>query len=110
MPTADWIDPEAKYVRAGETNRIGVDMTGWLVGGKTISSVSCTDSDGLTVTSVERNSSAFTNDLGGTCAINKGVLATVSGQVSGTTYEIKFAATLSSGEVKVSKITLIGID
>lgn len=110
MTTADWIDAEAKYVRAGEVNRIGIDMTGWLVGGKTISSASCTDADGLTVASVAVNSSTFTNDLGGTCAVSKGILATVSGQIAGTTYDLKFAAVLSTGETKISKVTLVAID
>lgn len=110
MTNADWIDAESKYIRQGETNRIGIDMTGWLVGGKTISSVTCSDADGLTVASVAVNSATFTNDLGGTCAASKGILATVSGQVAGTTYDLKFSAVLSSGETKIAKITLIGID
>lgn len=110
MPNADWIDAEPKYVRAGETNIIGVDMTGWLLGGKTISSVVCSDAAGLTVASVGRNTATFENDLGGTCAVNKGLTAIVSGQAAGTTYNLKFAATLSNAEVKVCKVTLIGID
>jgi hypothetical protein len=110
VTSPDWIDAEAKYVRAGETNRIGVDMTGWLTGGKTISSASCTDADGLTVANVAVNSSTFTNDLGGTCAVSKGILATVSGQVAGTTYDLKFSAVLSTGETKIAKITLVAID
>ena len=110
MPTADWIDAEPKYIRAGETNIIGVDMTGWLLGGKTISSVVCSDAAGLTVASVGRNTTTFENDLGGTCAVNKGLTAIVSGQAAGVTYNLKFAATLSSSEVKVCKVTLLGID
>ena len=109
MKSPDWIDAEAKYIRAGEVNRIGVDMTGWLIGGKTVSSVSCTDADGLTVASVAVNSTTFTNDLGGTCAASKGFLATVSGQVAGTEYDLLFAAVLSSGETKVAKVSLVAI-
>jgi hypothetical protein len=109
MPTADWIDPGPKYVRVGETNRIGCDATGWLTDGKTISSVACSDADGLTVASTAVNAATFTNDIQGTCAIGKGFTSLVSGQAAGSTYELRYAMTLSTGEVKVALLTLVGV-
>jgi hypothetical protein len=105
---ADWIDPAPKYIRAGESNTVGCDCTGWL-GTATISSVSNTDADGLTVASVDRNASTFANDQGGTCAQYHGFTALVSGQASGTEYDTRFAITLSDGQVKVVALTLIGV-
>ena len=107
--SADWIDPAPKYVRVGETNRLGCDATGWLTDGKTIASVSCSDADGLTVSSTSVNAATFTNDIQGTCAISKGFTSLVSGQAVGSTYELKYAMTLSTGEVKIVKLTVIGI-
>lgn len=105
---ADWIDPDPKYVRVGESNRLGCDATGWLTDGKTISSVTCSDADGLTVSATAVNSSTFTNDLQGTCAANKGFTSLVSGQAAGTTYELRYTMTLSTGEVKVVVLTVLG--
>lgn len=109
MPTADWIDPAPKYVRVGESNRVGCDATGWLTDGKTISSVTCTDSGGLTVATVAVNVATFTNDIQGICAIGKGFTSLVSGQAAGSTYELRYAMTLSTGEVKVVVLTVLGI-
>ena len=106
--SADWIDPAPKYVRAGESNIVGCDCTGW-IGTSTISSVTNSDADGLTVASVARNSSTFTNDKGGTCAQYHGFTALVSGQASGTEYDTRFAITLSDGQVKVVALTLVGV-
>lgn len=106
--SSDWIDPAPKRVRVGESNIVGCDCTGWL-GTATISSVSSTDADGLTIGSVARNSSTFTNDKGGTCEQYHGFTALVSGQASGTEYEALFAITLSTAEVKIVKLTLVGI-
>lgn len=107
--SADWIDPAPKYVRAGESNIVGCDCTGWL-GTATISSVSSSDADGLTVSSVARNSSTFTNDKGGTCAQYHGFTALVSGQASGTEYDTLWAITLSDSQVKVVRLTLVGME
>ena len=110
MPrTADWIDPAPKYVRAGESNIIGCDATRWLTSGVTISSVATSDADGLTIASLAVNAATFTNDEGGTCAIGKGFQFMGSGQAAGTTYDVLTALTLSNSEVKVVKLTLIGV-
>lgn len=107
--TAEWIDAAPKYVRVGETNTIGCDATAWLTGGLTISSVATSDTDGLTISSVARNSSTFTNDRKGTCAINKGFTFSCSGQAADGEYTPTFALTLSDGQVKVARLTLLGI-
>lgn len=107
--SSDWIDPAPKRVRVGESNIVGCDCTGWL-GTATISSVISTDADGLTIGSVARNGTAFTNDMDGTCAQYHGFTALVSGQASGTEYEARFAITLSDGQVKVVALTLIGVE
>ena len=107
---APWIDPGPKRVRVGETNLLGCDVTGWLTGSATISSVSCTDADGLTVSGTARNSSTFTNDIQGTCAINKGFTSLVSGQAAGNTYELRYTMVLSTGETKVVVLTVLGIE
>ena len=107
--TADWIDPAPKYVRAGESNIIGCDATRWLASGVTISSVATSDADGLTIASLAVNAATFVNDEGGTCAIGKGFQFLGSGQVAGTTYDVLIAMTLSSGEVKIAELTLIGV-
>lgn len=110
MASADWIDAAPKYVRVGESNRLGCDATGWLTDGKTISSVTCSDADGLTVSSTLVNTSAtFTNDLQGICAVNKGFSSLVSGQAAGTTYQLRYTLTLSTGEVKIVVLTVLGI-
>ena len=110
MPiSADWIDPAPKYARAGETNTIGCDATGWLPSGVTISSVATSDADGLTIASLAVNTGTFTNDKGGTCAISKGFQFACSGQAAGTTYDVLIAMTLSNSDVKKSKLTLIGV-
>ena len=109
MASADWIDAAPKYVRVGESNRLGCDATGWLTDGKTISSVTCSDADGLTVSSTVVNSVTFTNDLQGICAVSKGFSSLVSGQAAGTTYQLRYTLTLSTGEVKVVVLTVLGI-
>ncbi len=106
---APWIDPQPKRVRVGETNRLGCDATGWLVDSKTISSVTCSDADGLTVSSTAVNAATFINDIQGVCAINKGFTSLVSGQVAGTTYELRYTMTLSTGEVKIVVLTVLGV-
>lgn len=106
--SADWIDPAPKYVRVGESNTVGCDCTGWL-GTATISSVATASNGGLTVGTPARNSSAFTNDQGGTCAQYHGFTALVSGQASGTEYETTYDITLSDGQVKRVKLTLVGV-
>lgn len=108
--SADWIDPAPKYVRVGESNRLGCDATGWLTDGKTISSVTCSDADGLTVSGTAVNTAAtFTNDLQGTCALNKGFTSLVSGQAAGSTYVLRYSMTLSTGEVKIVVLTVLGV-
>lgn len=107
--SSDYIDPAPKRVREGESNTIGCDCTGW-IGDTTIASVSTADADGLTIGSVARNASTFVNDIGGTCAQYHGFTALVSGQASGTEYDTAYDITLSDGQVKRVRLTLIGVD
>ena len=110
MQPSDYIDPEPKYVRVGEINRLGCDATGWLTDGKTISSVACSDTGGLTVSATAVNSATFTNDIRGTCAISKGFTSLVAGQAAGNTYDLRYTMTLSTGEVKIVKLSVLAVE
>lgn len=101
--TQQLISAEPVTKHPDETLIPGVDFTAFgLSSSETLTGTpSITPPTGITTSSPSVNAATFTNKKGGTVAIGKGVVFTLTGGTAGTDYDIEVSCGTSGGQMLV---------